>query len=77
MSISYEEGGRTIKAMGNERSYILNRGFLNRQYSVPVIPSVLSVYGRPVCLAWPAKIFLFGNSHVWLCDLIYPIYPTC
>ena len=58
ISISYEKRERTIKAMGNERSYIpYNPG-------VPSVLNVLSGHGSSPCPLWPAKTFLFGKGYV-------------
>jgi len=63
-----------MKAMGNERSYILVR----------VVPKGLSFGQVGLGGSWgatapaePAKTFLFGNSHVRSCDLTYLMCPTC
>ena len=68
------KGTQGMKAMGNERSYILMRFLRIWQY-----PGEVGLGGSPGATGRndPAKTFLLGNSHVWSCDLIYPICPTC
>ena len=73
MSISYEGGGRTIKAMGNERSYILSEIIRIRKSLGEV--GLCGSLGAMVYTE-PAKTFLFGNSHVWSCDLTHLMCPT-
>ena len=63
-----------MKAMGNERSYILYEIIRIRKSLGEV--SLCGSLGAMVYTK-PAKTFLFGNSHVWSCDLTYPICPTC
>ena len=62
-----------MKAMGNERSYIL--------YEIIRIRKSLGevgLYGSPGAMVHTklAKTFLFGNSHVWSCDPTRPMCPT-
>ena len=51
-------------------------------YEVAASGNFLSLIGRncrtgETATAATAKTFLFGNSHVWSCDLTYPVCPTC
>ena len=74
MSISYKERERTMKAIGNKRSYILVR--------VARLGNLFGRNGRnyrigEAATAATAKTFLFRNSHVWSCDLTHPMCPTC
>ena len=63
-----------MKAMGNERSYILGE-IVRIRKSLGEVGSC----GSPGAMVYtkPAKTFLFGNSHVWSCDPTRPMCSTC